>query len=621
MVVLIVLMAWGIQKSQAQTNGLWTWESGSNGVNASAVYGTKGVPAASNVPGNRYAHCSGVGSTPYFWIFGGGNSAGNYMNDLWTYVPSSGVWTWISGQSTPNSAGVYGTQGVGAYGNMPGARYGQCGWTDKSGNIWIFGGYGYDGSGNVGYLNDLWKFNTSTFSWTWVSGSNTANNSYGVYGTQNVAATGNVPGNRYYCGGWADPSGNFWIFGGLGYASFSHGGYLNDLWEYNPSTQLWTWVSGSDTANQPGSYGTQNVASATNVPSGRYAQSVACDPSGNFWLFGGRGSSGLMADLWKYSPSAGQWTWVSGVTSTNVYGVASNPGDSSTTYYPGSRVTTLSADHSGNLWLFGGGGYAGSNGSGELNDFWKFTISSREWTWIDGIGAPNSGGSYGTMGIGALSNDPPARQVTASWIDATGNFWLMGGAASSGVLNDLWEYSPISVLALQTLTLEGTSKGNQKILTWQTQGETNVSTFFVERSTDGTTFQDIGNTAAVDSGNNSYSYIDANPPAQTSLVYRIKAQDKNENTSYSNVVRFSATTGGATFVFPNPASSSVTLQVGNASLVNTPVRLLDASGRLVREQIITSQQQHLDLQQLAGGIYFLQLTDGTTLEIIKNTGL
>jgi hypothetical protein len=31
-------------------------------------------------------------------------------------------------------------------------------WTDSSGNPWLFGGYGYDSHGNLGYLNDLWKY-------------------------------------------------------------------------------------------------------------------------------------------------------------------------------------------------------------------------------------------------------------------------------------------------------------------------------------------------------------------------------------------------------------------------------------------------------------------------------
>lgn len=56
----------------------------------------------------------------------------------------------------------------------------------------------------------------------------------------------------------------------------------------NDST--WTWMSGSDTANQNGYYGTQGVSSSMNVPSARTA-SVGWFNSVDqeLWLFGGRG--------------------------------------------------------------------------------------------------------------------------------------------------------------------------------------------------------------------------------------------------------------------------------------------------------------------------------------------
>jgi hypothetical protein len=54
--------------------------------------------------------------------------------------------------------GVYGSQGTAAAGNVPGARYPAVSWTDASGNLWLFGGWGYDSAGTSGYLNDLWMY-------------------------------------------------------------------------------------------------------------------------------------------------------------------------------------------------------------------------------------------------------------------------------------------------------------------------------------------------------------------------------------------------------------------------------------------------------------------------------
>jgi N-acetylneuraminic acid mutarotase len=35
-------------------------------------------------------------------------------------------------------------------------------WIDASGNLWLFGGNGYDSTGNFGYLNDLWQYDPGT---------------------------------------------------------------------------------------------------------------------------------------------------------------------------------------------------------------------------------------------------------------------------------------------------------------------------------------------------------------------------------------------------------------------------------------------------------------------------
>ena len=54
-------------------------------------------------------------------------------------------------------AGVYGTLGSAAAGNLPGSRTEGVGWTDINGNFWLFGGSGSDAQGLIGYLNDLWE--------------------------------------------------------------------------------------------------------------------------------------------------------------------------------------------------------------------------------------------------------------------------------------------------------------------------------------------------------------------------------------------------------------------------------------------------------------------------------
>ena len=375
-------------------------------------------------------------------------------------------WTWMSGSDTTGASGVYGTLGVASASNVPGGRYQSVSWKDSSGNFWLFSG-SVD-AGGTSNPNDLWEFNPSTGEWAFMGGSTGAcvqigvtTCAYGwpgVYGTEGVASAGNVPGGREMAVSWTDSSGNFWLFGGIGYDStpltpFGRLGDLNDLWEFSPATKEWTWMSGSSKLveedsygdyGQIGVYGTLGVAGASNVPGGRYGSVSWLDQSGNLWLFGGYGyastsTEGNLNDLWKFSPATKEWTWVSGSDSVNATGVYGSLGMASTNNVPGSRYESVSwVDTSANLWLFGGSGFVGAGvGNGQFNDLWEFDPTTKEWTWVSGSNTANASAVYGTLGTGSTNNTPGARSGAVSWTDSSGGFWLFGGDSP----NDLWKFN------------------------------------------------------------------------------------------------------------------------------------------------------------------------------------
>lgn len=81
------------------------------------------------------------------------------MNDLWKFSPGSGEWTWVAGSSGFDATGVYGTMGVAAAANVPGARAAMFSWQDANGNAWLFGGYQVDDSTLARFeMSDLWKY-------------------------------------------------------------------------------------------------------------------------------------------------------------------------------------------------------------------------------------------------------------------------------------------------------------------------------------------------------------------------------------------------------------------------------------------------------------------------------
>lgn len=459
--------------------------SGSSAFNQNSIYGLKGVAASANVPGARAEAVTWVGKDGHLWLFGGnGNSPGGgvssiHFNDLWEFDPATNLWTWVSG-SDAGGGGAYGMLGIAASGNVPGSRAGAVGFTDTAGNLWLFGGWGFDSIGQFGTMNDFWKFDVLSLQWTWMGGANTLpdNNDScqpGVFGTLGVEAAANVPSGRYLAAGWADTAGNFWLFGGGSCDANGYQAITDDLWKYSPSTAQWTWVSGNP-FYQPGVYGTIGTASAANVPGSRWSPATFTDHAGNLWLFGGSaadasGVRGYLNDLWEWNTSTSQWTWISGSSSAgtaNCYqagiecapsGVYGSLGQPAPGNVPGGRSDAVgSVDGSGNLWLFGGENNANGQ-SNLLNDLWKFDVQSSQWAWMSGSSTitcaaktsqgqcaiDGSAGAYGTLRVPAAGNAPGSRSSHASWSDADGNFWLFGGdgldgSGNLGILNDLWVY-------------------------------------------------------------------------------------------------------------------------------------------------------------------------------------
>jgi len=436
---------------------VWVWAGGPNTANASGVYGSSGVTSPSNAPGARTGAVSWVDSAGIVWIFGGYGidtfGMQGYLNDLWKFDPNTQQWTWVSGSTQVGAAGVYGTQGASAAANAPGGRNRAVSWRSASGDLWLFGGWGLDTIGTPGELNDLWKYSPSTGLWTWISGSN-SHDQAGVYGTRGVAAPGNIPGSRDSAVAWVDSAGTLWLFGGEGIISPGVTGDMNDLWNYDPTSAQWTWLSGSSGGDVNGVYGTRGVASSENSPGSRSAASGWTDPLGRFWLFGGTGyddgTSGgfstakLLNDVWVYDPGAGSWAWMVGSSQSQARGiyVAGGLGGGA----PGARQGAVTwIDPSGVAWMYGGSGLDSTGAPGGLGDLWKLDTAGGGWVWVAGSNTITPPTSYGSLGVRDLSNLPGARYSGAAWADSRGNLWMFGGTGvtetSTGFLSDVWEFA------------------------------------------------------------------------------------------------------------------------------------------------------------------------------------
>ena len=138
--------------------------------------------------------------------------------------------------------------------------------------------------------------------------------------------TGNYPGGRQTAVLWADNNGNLWLFGGLGLDSV----------------------------------GTQNPGNAGSLPDGSTPQGALLN---DLWQYN-IATQGMDPDVWRRCNRPRTADWRHGSQQVPAAG-----------FYPGSRWGSSGwSDSNGNLWFFGGWGYASSlaQSTGFLDDIWEY---------------------------------------------------------------------------------------------------------------------------------------------------------------------------------------------------------------------------------------------------------
>jgi hypothetical protein len=174
-----------------------------------------------------------------------------------------------------------------------------------------------------------------------------------------------------------------------------------------------------------------------------------------------------------------------------------------------------------------------------------------------------------------------------------------------------------------------TSKAAQKNsgiqVDWSTASESNLSTFVIERSSNGSSFAPVATVAAKGSasGATNYSWYDAAPLAGNNF-YRIKAVNKDGSILYTSILRVNLSGNfGELVIAPNPVRShTLNLQLSNFDKGVYSINVFNGQGQKVFTSSINhtggSATQSFQLPaNIKAGMYSLQLGNGLTL-INKN---
>jgi hypothetical protein len=179
-------------------------------------------------------------------------------------------------------------------------------------------------------------------------------------------------------------------------------------------------------------------------------------------------------------------------------------------------------------------------------------------------------------------------------------------------------------LPLHQLNLNAYLQGNNVSLKWIAENEMNTSNFVIERSTDGSTFSEIGSKLPVGPLNTPTEYVFTdnilNMQTVSIVYYRIKAMDNDNRYAYSNVapVRLNKTAGVQ--VWPNPFNDFVNITYNASANTKVDVSVVNSLGKVVKQSNYNitrglNQIAISGLETFTSGIYFIRITDKNTNEV------
>ena len=180
-----------------------------------------------------------------------------------------------------------------------------------------------------------------------------------------------------------------------------------------------------------------------------------------------------------------------------------------------------------------------------------------------------------------------------------------------------------TVLAVKLSSFQGNLNNNKVTLQWTVADNETASQFEVERSTDGKNFSSAAVVFSTSkSGNESYLYWENNEAAKS--YYRLKMTDKAGEVTYSKILIFQtkSVSDNGVRIISNPVNDKLTLSFDAQANQVIDIRVIDMAGRILIQQKLNaykgSNMVSISLDSfMKGGMYIVDLTDGTTHAIAK----
>ena len=278
------------------------------------------------------------------------------------------------------------------------------------------------------------------------------------------------------------------------------------------------------------------------------------------------------------------------------------------------------------LYIGGNPLQAGFFFAGQIDEVRLWTISRLQADIQTTLNQELTGGEAGLFGyynfnIGTANGDNgsscPAAPCEISLPDLAGaGVGSLSGFALNGSASN-WVNST-APLPVEFLSFTGSNISTGIELAWETTQEINNKGFEIQYSTDLDSWQELGFIEGKGAGNqtNSYNFLHT-APIKGLNYYRIKQIDVDGVFDFSDMLSIYSSGLESINVYPSPNLGKVFID--GLSLVNSRYQVLDTRGKILKKGDLN--ENHLDLSDLAGGIYFLNIYDEGAVfvrRIVKN---
>ncbi len=171
-------------------------------------------------------------------------------------------------------------------------------------------------------------------------------------------------------------------------------------------------------------------------------------------------------------------------------------------------------------------------------------------------------------------------------------------------------------LPIELFSFKAECHNHEVEINWTTSSEINNAYFTVQRSLDGTAFEDV--TVLNGKGNSnmmvSYSYIDNNPYTGNSY-YRLQQTDFNNKSTYSNIVANICNNEGFAIVniYPDVENHTATLAFNTEAEGNYHLTIFDVLGNKISSKDLHANKgfnkMNLDFSSYSQALYFMVLSN------------